>query len=251
MDNTSTTNRWDEGNSQTFIDYGRYFVPEREEQIAAFCGLVAPSAPGPFCMIELCCGEGLLAGALLERYPEASVAGYDGSPAMLARARERLASYGDRFEPREFDLADSSWRQAAAPRGRPQRAVVASLAIHHLDGPQKQQLFADVFDMLEPGGVFAIADVVDPAGAAGRELAARMWDEAVRRRSSAIDGDERAVAFFERERWNMYRYPLDPDDIDKPSRLFDQLNWLTHAGFAEVDVYWMQAGHALFGGRKP
>ncbi len=47
----------------------------------------------------------------------------------------------------------------------------------------------------------------------------------------------------------MYRYP-DVDDIDKPSRLLDQLKWLEQAGFADVDVFWMQAGHALFGGRK-
>jgi hypothetical protein len=47
----------------------------------------------------------------------------------------------------------------------------------------------------------------------------------------------------------MYRY-FDPDDIDKPSRLLDQLKWLEQAGFADVDVYWMLAGHAIFGGRK-
>ena len=47
----------------------------------------------------------------------------------------------------------------------------------------------------------------------------------------------------------MYRY-FDPEDIDHPSRLFDQLKWLEQAGFADVDVYWMLAGHALFGGRK-
>ena len=48
----------------------------------------------------------------------------------------------------------------------------------------------------------------------------------------------------------MYRYPDPSDTIDKPSTLFEQLTWLAQAGFAEVDVYWVQAGHALFGGRK-
>ncbi len=43
---------------------------------------------------------------------------------------------------------------------------------------------------------------------------------------------------------------LDPDDIDKPSRLFDQLNWLEQAGFSDIDVHFMQAGHALFSGWK-
>jgi hypothetical protein len=34
---------WGEDNSRVFIDYGRYFVPEREQQIAILCALVPPS----------------------------------------------------------------------------------------------------------------------------------------------------------------------------------------------------------------
>ena len=44
---------------------------------------------------------------------------------------------------------------------------------------------------------------------------------------------------------------LDPEDIDKPSPLLTQLKWLEQAGFKAVDVFWMQAGHAIFGGWKP
>lgn len=42
---------------------------------------------------------------------------------------------------------------------------------------------------------------------------------------------------------------FDPD-FDKPSRLVNQLNWLAAAGFTAVDVYWLRAGHAVFGGYK-
>jgi tRNA (cmo5U34)-methyltransferase len=126
--------------------------------------------------------------------------------------------------------------------------VVSSLTIHHLDGAEKQQLFQDMARLLEPGGVLLIADVIAPASRAGAELAAKAWDAAVRRRALEIDGNLDALAYFEREQWNMYRYP-DVDDIDKPSRLLDQLKWLEQAGFTDVDVFWMQAGHALFGGR--
>jgi tRNA (cmo5U34)-methyltransferase len=164
---------------------------------------------------------------------------------MLERARQQLASFGERFQTRLFDLADHSWRTLDWPV----KAIVSSLTIHHLDGTQKQRLFQDMARLIEPGGVFLIADVVEPASRAGADLAAKAWDAAVRRRALAIDGTLDAVAYFEREKWNMYRYP-DPDDIDKPSRLLDQLKWLEQAGFADVDVFWMQAGHALFGGKK-
>jgi tRNA (cmo5U34)-methyltransferase len=235
---------WSEAASRTFIDFGRYFVPEREQQIAAFVDLI-PAHDQPFTILELCCGEGLLAGALLERFPTCTVYGFDGSPVMLEHARQQLAQYGDRFQTQLFNLADSSWRVQKWPV----HALVSSLTIHHLDGAQKQQLFQDLARLLEPGGVFLIADVIAPASRAGAELAAKAWDAAVRRRALAIDGNLDALDYFEREHWNMYRYP-EVDDIDKPSRLLDQLKWLEQAGFTDVDVFWMQAGHALFGGRK-
>ena len=57
---------WSEANSQQFIDYGCYFVPAREQQIELLCNLVPP-ADGTMQLLELCCGEGVLAEALLEK----------------------------------------------------------------------------------------------------------------------------------------------------------------------------------------
>jgi hypothetical protein len=37
-------------------------------------------------------------------------------------------------------------------------------------------------------------------------------------------------------------------ELDQPSRLADQLIWLREGGFRTVDCFWMQAGHAIFGG---
>jgi hypothetical protein len=34
---------WSEAISQQFIDYGRYFVPAREQQIELLCNLVLPA----------------------------------------------------------------------------------------------------------------------------------------------------------------------------------------------------------------
>jgi tRNA (cmo5U34)-methyltransferase len=240
-----STSNWSEEASQMFIDFGRYFVPEREQQIEIFGDLIA-ARDQPFNILELCCGEGLLAGALLERFPTCTVYGFDGSPAMLQHARQNLSNFSERFQTQLFDLADRSWRAIEWPV----HAVVTSLTIHHLDGAEKRQLFGDMARLLQPGGVFLIADVIEPASSAGTAVAAKAWDSAVRRRALEIDGNLDAVAYFERERWNMYRYP-DTDDIDKPSRLLDQLKWLEQAGFADVDVFWMKAGHALFGGQKP
>ena len=131
----------------------------------------------------------------------------------------------------------------------PVDAVISSLAIHHLEGPQKQVLFKNIHQNLTPGGIFIIADVLEVVGPAGKKLAAEEWDHAVHQRALEIDGDDKAFNFFITEGWNMHRY-LDPEDIDKPSTIFSQLKWLEEAGFTDIDVNWLFAGHAIFSARK-
>jgi tRNA (cmo5U34)-methyltransferase len=205
-----------------------------------------PGRPAPAHLVEIGCGEGLLARVLLGAFPQAVVHGYDGSHAMLERARQNLHMFGERFDARPFELADGAWRRFVWPV----QAVVSSLVIHHLDGWRKRALFSDLAGALEPGGVLLIADLVLPATRLGSRLAAVAWDEAVRERSNRLAGGPAAYEQFQAMRWNYYADPQDCPS-DRPSPLYDQLRWLEEAGFAGVDVFWMRAGHALFGGTKP
>jgi tRNA (cmo5U34)-methyltransferase len=245
MPQSDQDNQWNEGLSKEFIDYGRFFVPERQNQIEIIVSLL-PRIEFSNQVVELCCGEGLLAEAILLRHPEIQVIGYDGSQEMLSQATKRLTRFGARFQPRLFDLADRSWRALEEPL----LAVVTSLAVHHLTEPEKVELFSDVFKMLVPGGVFIIADMVEPNHPLSRQLAASSYDAVVREQSIELAGDTRAYDFFKREGWNIFHY-LDPDDIDKPSPLYDQLKWLEQVGFRDINVFWMRAGHAIFGGWVP
>ena len=234
---------WDESSSRDFIDLGRFFVPEREEQIEAVLALIP--APGDGLLVDLCCGEGLLSRALLERFPRARVLALDLSPAMLAQARTTCSAYEGRFATRPFDLADRSWRAFSEPV----HAFVSSLAIHHLDGDGKRRLYRDLAAALAPGGALVIADLVLPANPAAQALAAKAWDDAVRRRSLELSGGLEPYERFREMQWNLWA-ETEPDPIDKPSPLLDQLRWLEEAGLNGVDVCWMKAGHAVFGGRR-
>lgn len=233
---------WEDDDTRTFLEYGSLFVPDRELQIELMVGLL-PDLPGEFHLLDVGCGEGLLAEAVLERFEDAFVHGLDGSPGMLRRAAARCAPYGDRFTGESFDLAGGEWRRQPFPV----TGVVSSLALHHLDGMGKRTLFRDLYDLLEPGGVLLIADLIEPASRAGREAAADAWDDAVRQRSRALRGSTEALERFRELEWNLFRHP---DPADTPSPLFDQLTWLAEAGFSGPDVYWMKAGHAVYGARK-
>ena len=233
--------RWDEDSSHQFLDLGRFFVPDREEQIATIAAMIPD--PGDGLLVDLCCGEGLVSRALLERFPRARVVAMDLSPAMLEQARATCAAFADRFETRPFDLADDAWREFSEPV----RGFVSSLAIHHLDGEGKRRLYRDLAAALAPGGAVIVADLVQPATPAAQALAAKAWDEAVRRRSLELAGSLEPYEKFLGMRWNLWA-ESEPDPIDHPSPLLDQLRWLEEAGLAGVDVFWMKAGHAVFGG---
>ena len=233
---------WCDEDTKIFLTYGDQFVPERGLQCELIARLIPPSAGR---VVDLCCGEGLLSERVLAAHPDLCVLALDGDPTMLAQTRRRLARFGDRAEVGAFDLAASDWRgqlQGSA-------AVVSSLAIHHLDAAQKRSLFRDIYAALNPGGVLLIADLIAPALPGAAETAAWVWDEDVQRASLDRFGDLRAFEVFARG-WNLYSDPA-PDPIDQPSPLLSQLRWLEEAGFRDVDVAWMRAGHAIFGGRRP
>lgn len=237
MTQPSAESGWSLSDTDVFVKYGDACVPRRAEQIGVVCDLLAdlPSEA----VLDLCCGEGRLSEEYVRRHPGARVTLLDGSAEMLALAAERLDLAGASFTSVQADIADRDWREGARYGG-----VMTSLAVHHLDAKGKRELYRDLWEMLLPGGVFVMADLVEPTGPSARKLAAEAWEQSVARVS-----DEALAAFIETE-WNYYRLP-GPDDFDQPSSVAEHLTWLSEAGFEQVDLTWMYAGHAIFTARRP
>ncbi|WPZ36587.1 class I SAM-dependent methyltransferase [Thalassobaculum sp. OXR-137] len=233
---------WTEDTSAAFRDLAHYAVPERELQVETILSLI-PQPEGAALAMEICCGAGGLTAAMLERLADLRVLALDGSPSMLKATRAAAGGHAARLDTALIDIAETGWRRPPEPL----HAVVSSLAIHHLDGLQKQRLFADIHAALRPGGVFVMADLVEPATAVGRAVAADAWDEETRRRALDIDGTLEGYERFVAEDWNYYRLP-GPDPLDKPSSVTDLLDWLRAAGFDGVDLHWMKAGHVIMSG---
>ena len=149
----------------------------------------AATGTGAARLLELGTGTGETARRVLARHPGAALTGIDAGAEMLAVAREVLPG---------ADLRESRL-QDPLPAG-PFDLVFSVLAVHHLDGAGKADLFARVADVLEPGGRFVLGDVVVP--------------------------DDPADAIT----------PLSPS-YDLPSRVDEQLAWLGEAGL-DASVVW-------------
>jgi len=166
-------------------------------------------------VLDIGTGDGRMIALLQADRPEMLGVGIDFSDAMLARARERFD--GDqRVEFVKHDLTE--------PLPDPGRfdTVVSSFAIHHLEHAHKRSLYQEVFELLEPGGVFANFEHV------------------------ASPTQRLHVAFFE-----AIGEPIEHQD--PPDRLLDvhtQLEWLREIGFDDVDCYWKWLEMALLIGVK-
>jgi cyclopropane fatty-acyl-phospholipid synthase-like methyltransferase len=232
---------WTETDTEEYRALAPIAVPAREEQIAALLTLLPFGRHDAFRVVELGSGEGRLAWAILDCFPHASVVALDGSEAMRAHAAARLSPFGDRATVRPFELASEAWLDDAQRAD----AVVSSLCVHHLDDGGKRRMFAAVARRLSTHGALLIADLIAPQRPEAQELFAATWDRSAEAQSLAMTGGAEGFNRFVAARWNLYRFP---DPIDQPSSLFAQLKWLEDAGFAVVDCFWLQAGHAIYGG---
>lgn len=241
---TEPRSDWTEDDSAEFADLADFFVPERDAQHGIIAQLLATSCSSGD-ILDLGAGDGALAYRLLSALPACRLHLYDRSLTMLARCDARLRTFSNRVCRRQVDLCADEWRKELPQLA----AVTSSLAVHHLSGAQKQRLFHDMHAALVPGGQLVLADIVEPVHARGRSVARRTWDEWVEQRCREATRPE-VLATFRDEGWNYYAQVASADTVDQPSPLLDQLLWLREAGFEDVDVYWMKAGHALFGGAK-
>ena len=119
--------------------------PHRAEGEAVLLGQVPREARR---ILDLGTGDGRLLGLLLPDRPGLLGVGLDNSPPMLRAAHERFP------EDRRITLLEHDLAEPLPALGRFD-AVVSSFAIHHLEHERKRSLYGEVFDLLEPGGVFA------------------------------------------------------------------------------------------------
>jgi SAM-dependent methyltransferase len=166
-------------------------------------------------VLDLGTGDGRLLALVLTARPDATGVALDFSPTMLEKARARFAGDG-RVRVVAHDL------DRPVPDLGTFDAVVSSAAIHHLTHERKRELYAEVWRVLGPGGVFAnLEHVSSPTPRLHRR-------------------------FYE-----FLGVPLE--DEDPSNKLLDvgtQLGWLRAIGFADVDCYWKWRELALLIGHK-
>jgi SAM-dependent methyltransferase len=167
-------------------------------------------------ILDLGTGNGRLLALLKIERPTVSCVAVDFSPTMLEAVKSRFQ------DDSTVEIIDHNLDETL-PELDTFDAIVSSFAIHHLSHHRKRSLYVEIFNLLQPGGIFCnLEHVASPT--------IRLHEKFLKAigRTSSQD---------------------DPSNI-----LLDvetQLNWLRNIGFEDVDCYWKWLELALLIGLKP
>jgi tRNA (cmo5U34)-methyltransferase len=163
--------------------------------------------------LDIGSGGGRLLNLVRSTHPAASCVALDFSAAMLEELGKQFATDAN-ITIVAHDLSN------LLPDLGSFDAVVSSFAIHHVTHERKRTLYAEIFMLLRPGGVFLnLEHVASPTPSLHRQFLATM--------------------------------DLTLETEDPSNKLLDlevQLAWLRQIGFSEVDCHWKWRELALLAG---
>ena len=189
-------------------------LPHRTEGEAELLACLPPPVSR---VLDLGSGDGRLLALVKLARPNASAIALDFSPTMIEQLEARFAR-----DPSVQVVVHDLDNPLPASLGTFD-AIVSSFAIHHVTHERKRSLYAEVFDLLNPGGVFCnLEHVSSPTLALHHEFLA-------------------AISYL-------------PEEEDPSNKLLDvetQLAWLRDIGFENVDCLWKWRELALLAAINP
>ena len=164
-------------------------------------------------ILDLGTGDGRLLSLVRHEHRDTEAVAIDFSPTMLEAARQRFAGECS------VSVVAHDLDEPLPGLGKFD-AVISSFAIHHLVHERKRALYAEIYALLKPGGIFChLEHVASPTPRLHKEF--------------------------------LERIGFTVETEDPSNKLLDvetQLGWLRHIGFADVDCHWKWRELALLAG---
>ncbi len=187
-------------------------ISHREEGEAVLLEFVPQSARR---ILDLGTGDGRLLALVRGQHPATEAVAVDFSPAMLEAVRKRFAGIA------AVTVVGHNLDHPLPTLGKFD-AVISSFAIHHLVHERKRMLYAEIYGLLNSGGVFCnLEHVASPTP--------RLHEEFLQRIGFTVETE------------------------DPSNKLLDfetQLGWLREIGFVDVDCHWKWRELALLAGKR-
>ncbi|MCK9564923.1 MAG: class I SAM-dependent methyltransferase, partial [Methanothrix sp.] len=221
MKEDSTVSCYDR-HAQAYDLYQSAVVPAYQEMLDLVAGACRRYLPQEAKIIDLGCGTGNAALAVLQKIPSARIYLLDGSGRMVKVAEEKITSTHPEaiLGCKVADLAGSDWDDGiesdGPDGGKGYDAIVSTLVLEHLPVDRYQEAIAKCYSHLKPGGWL---------------LAAEGYSE---------KGSDMQPWFF--EEMEQRRKAIDPELSDFVARLRDEKETHYYCSKAEKEEWWKQAG---------
>ncbi len=228
--------------AELFLDNVRGGIPLATEQIDALLRVIRHGTANVDRLLDLGCGDGILARAVLAQYPQATAVLLDFSEHMIEAAKQKTDNQRASFVVQ--DLARADWTRSVSGDA-PFDVVLSGFAIHHLPDERKRELYGEILGVLKPGGLFLNLEHVAPRCPWADEAFDGLFIDSLwsydQRRGGTMTIEEIT------EQW--YRRPDKDQNILAPVEV--QCRWLEELGYRDGDCFFKLFQLALFGGKKP
>jgi len=193
---------------------------------------------------DLGCGNGILAGAVLLKNPDAYGTLIDFYGPVLDEAKQQLIDHVSNLTFIEADLMKSNWLKAVR-KNIPFDLVASGFTIHDFPDKRKKEIFEEVYKSLKPGGLFMQVEVVMPESDWIKNISDKQMVDTLMQFNKK-KGVEKTAKQIKEEYI---------DGIGNKGNvlatLSDHTKWLKKAGFEDVTVFFKAYIGAVFGGIKP
>jgi tRNA (cmo5U34)-methyltransferase len=236
--------------TKTFLEDVRGAIPHANEQIDIMLRLIRAACPTVETVLDLGCGDGILGHAVLKEHAGATAVFVDFSAPMLQAARQRLA-HTSHATFIEADYGQQGWQEKFTSHKSQVTidnsfdVIVSGYSIHHQPDKRKKEVYAELYDLLKPGGIFLNVEHVKSR---------TPWIE----KQFDVLFIDHLVAYAAREKLGKSREQVAQEFYYRPDKaaniltpVEDQCNWLREVGFVHVDCYLKIFELAVFGGIKP
>ncbi len=204
-------------------------VPCLEEMLDRMIAVVPFPQEQAFRFLDLGGGSGTLSERLLSHFKESHCTLIEASETLCAEADARLSAFGKRLEIQQENFAFID-----LPRGFD--LVVSLMQFHEMGDIERRGLYRTAYSILVPGGMVVIADEVRGASGGVESLYQSTWRSDARRKGILED-------------------ELAGDSVSggqiKGMLLGNEMPWMGHVGFRDVDTYYKNFRFAVYGGRRP
>lgn len=224
-----------------YIDGVRQFFPLATEQLDTISRIIEKYNPTLVNFLDLGCGDGFLGYYIYKLYPESHGVFLDSSKEMINKARQK--DFGNKSEFIVQDFGNENWFRNIKST-RKFDLIISGFSIHHISNTKKKRLYNDIYNLLQPNGIFLNLEHVSSPTEKLEELFSDLFYDRMFDYQKHIGEEKTKDEIIE-----MYHDPHHKK-LNILETVEKQCDWLREIGFSDVDCYIKLFELALLGGIK-